>query len=253
MKLWIYIFLFIPSITLSQINTEKLRIDEKLGFSGNLSIGYGMAMGNSEYLSFTPAIRIDYNTKKYINFIAATYNRKQSELKLDKVYLLAHKGFAHIRSARLINQFFSWEVFGQWEFNEFINLESRLLSGTGVRMNLLPVDISSVQLIMGIGGMFEHESYNNEEKDKGLFRSTNYLKFTWAFAEYGAFHSTTYYQFAVEEPKDFRIISDTGLKFKIVARLLFGIAATIRFDNDPSWGVPKKYDLELNNNLTMEF
>lgn len=248
--MWKFLILLIPCLAIAQVNTEKLRTEEKEGFSGNVSLGYGMAMGNSEYLSFTPAARIDYNTKNYTNFIAASYNRKQSQLKNGKEFLLAHKGFTHIRSCRKIIPFFSWEVFGQWEFNEFINLERRLLGGTGARMNVL--SSTSTKLIVGTGGMFEHEVYNAED-DKSLWRSTNYVRFTWQFTEHGSFQTTGYYQVAVKEPKDYRIISDSGLQLKLSSWLIFGTFAELRFDNDPSVGVEKKYDLELNNNLTVEF
>ncbi|MBN1757551.1 MAG: DUF481 domain-containing protein [Chitinispirillaceae bacterium] len=249
----LFMILLIPCLTTAQVNTENLRADEKEGFSGNVSLRYGMAMGNSEYLSFTPAARIDYNTIRYNSFIAASYNRKQSELKKGREYLLAHKGFAHVRSARRFNSFLSWEVFGQWEFNEFISLERRLLGGTGARMNLLSrLFVPSIRLILGMGGMFEHEVYTAEDA-KALWRSTNYITFNWNFSKQGSLHTTAYYQVAVAEPHDFRILSDSGLKFRLASWLVFGTSAGLRFDNDPIAGVVKKYDLELNNDLTVEF
>ena len=240
MNYWKATILLIPCLTLAQVNTEKLRADEKEGFSGRVSIGYGMAMGNSEYLSFTPAARIDYNTKTYTSFIAASYNRKQSELKKGKEFLLAHKGFAHVRGARKFTPFFSWELFGQWEFNEFISLERRLLGGTGARMDLLSAfSAPSLRLILGAGGMYEYEIYTSEN-DKALWRSTNYLTFSWNFSKQGSVYTTCYYQFAVTDPADFRILSDSGLKLKLAAWLVFGTSAGLRFDNDPVAGVKKK-------------
>lgn len=253
MTKWKYLLFLIPCLAIAQVNTEKLRADNKEGFSGNISFGYGMAKGNSEYLSFTPAARFDYNTTNYLSFIAASYNRKQSDVKKGKEYLLAHKGFAHVRSARKIIPFMAWEAFGQWEFNEFINLERRLLGGTGARMNLLSsLDSIKLRLILGVGGMFENEVYD-VEGDKSLWRSTNYLTFTWKFSEHGSFQTTGYFQIAIGAPDDFRVISDTGLKFTVASRLAFGTSATVRFDNDPASGVDKKYDLEVNNDLIVEF
>lgn len=245
--------LLLPCLVIAQVNTEKLRVEAKEGFSGNLSLGYGMAMGNSEYLSFTPAARIDYNTTRYSSFIAASYNRKQSALKKDRASLLVHKGFAHVRTARNFSSFFSWELFGQWEFNAFINLERRLLGGTGARMNLLSSFPGvPVRLLLGMGGMYEQEVYDTEA-DKALVRSTNYITFSWNFSRQGSLHTTAYYQVAVTNPGDFRILSDSGLRLKLAAWLVFGTSVGIRYDNDPIAGVAKKYDLEMNNDLTIEF
>ena len=253
MYLWKMVILLLPCFIIAQVNTEKLRTDEKEGFSGKVSLGYGMAMGNSEYLSFTPAGRLDYTTKKYTGFIAGSYNRKQSELKKGEEYLLAHKGFAHVRSARKFMPFLSWEVFGQWEFNEFISLERRLLGGTGARMNLLSaLSVSSVRCILGVGAMYEHEVYN-VENDKALWRSTNYLTFSRDFSKHGSVHTTCYYQVAVTNPRDYRILSDGGIRFKLASWLVFGTTAGVRFDNDPAAGVAKKYDFEMNNSLAVEF
>lgn len=245
--------MLIPCLAIAQVNTEKLRTENKEGFSGNVSLGYGMAMGNSEYLSFTPSTRIDYTTEKYTSFIAASYNRKQSELKKGSEFLMAHKGFAHVRSARKITPLLSWEVFGQWEFNEFINLERRILGGTGARINLLhSLGTPSLRLFLGAGGMYEHEKYSADD-EKALLRSTNYVSFMWRFSELGLFQTTGYYQVAVKETENFRIISDSALKFKLASWMVFGISVSLRFDNVPATGVEKKYDLELNNDLTVEF
>ncbi len=253
MNIWKAIIFLIPCLTLAQVNTENLRADEKKGFSGKLSLGYGMAMGNSEYLSFTPAARIDFNTTWYSSFIAASYNRKQRALKKDRASLLAHKGFAHVRTARIFNSLFSWELFGQWEFNAFISLERRLLGGTGARMNLLhSFPDAPVRLLLGMGGMYEQEVYTTEA-DKALVRSTNYITFSWNFSRQGSLHTTAYYQVAVTQPGDFRILSDSGLRLKLAAWLVFGTSVGIRYDNDPIAGVAKKYDLEMNNDLTVAF
>jgi len=250
---WKCLLLLLPCLAVAQVNTEKIRSDEKQGFSGSVSLGYSMAMGNSEYLSFTPSTRIDYNTEKYINFIAASYNRKQTELKKGKEFLMAHKGFAHIRSARILNEFLSWEVFGQWEFNEFINLERRLLGGSGARFNLLhSISDQSIKLFLGTGGMYEHEVYS-VENDKSLWRSTNYVSFKWKFTKQGSVQTTGYYQVSVVKPDDYRVISDNALKLKMAEWLTFGTSVSLRYDNDPAIGVKKKYDLELNNNFTAGF
>jgi len=253
MKIWKFLLVLVPCVLFAQVNTEKLRNDKKKGFSGNVSLGYGMVMGNSEYLNFTPNLRLDYNTENFINFISASYNRKQSELDKDKENLLEHKGFAHIRSARVINPFLSWEEFGQWEFNEFINLKSRLLAGTGARMDLLNSrEDLPVSLILGVGGMYEDEDYD-QGSDKELLRSTNYLTFIWNISEKALIQTTNYYQFAVIEPEDYRIISESALKFNVSSWLIFGTTVSLRYDNDPTEGVKKKYDVELNNNLTVSF
>jgi hypothetical protein len=253
MKFWKCLLILIPCLLSAQINTEKLRNDKEKGFSGNVSLGYGMVMGNTEYLNFIPTIRLDYNTDNYINFISASYNRKQSKLNKDKKNLLEHKGFAHIRSARIITPFLSWEEFGQWEFNEFINLKNRLLIGTGARMDLLSSKGNlPVSLILGVGGMYEEEDYN-QGNDKKLLRSTNYLTFIWNISGSVLVQTTSYYQFAVEELEDYRIISESGLKFDLSSWLIFGTNVALRYDNDPTEGVKKKYDMELNNNLTVSF
>lgn len=252
MKSWQSLLILIPSLLLAQVNTVKMRNDEKKGLSGNISVGYNMAMGNSEFLNFSPSVRIDYNTENYTNFITASYNRKQSKLDKNEDNLLAHKGFTHIRSVRSYSNLYSWELFGQWEFNEFINLENRLLVGTGARLDLTSDIFSTFDISLGIGGMYEIEEYI-ADKDKELWRSTNYLKIDWGLSDYASINLTSYFQFALSEPKDYRVLSEGELKINLSSCIIFGTSVNLRYDNDPSFDVKKKYDVELGNNFTIAF
>ena len=245
------LFFLFPYLVVAQVNTEKFRLDNnKKGFSGNITFGLNVTAGNSEYVNFEPSLRLNYNTTNFTNFIISSYNRKQSNVKTDKEYLLVHKGFTHIRSTRLLNMYVSIEVFGQFEFNDFIRLEQRFLTGTGVRLESLQ-SLKKIELIFGIGGMIEKEIYDICETS--LFRSTNYLTFTWKFTNYGLLTSTTYFQIVPYILKDFRIISENTLMIKLTSWLTLGIDIKLRYDNDQIVGVKKKYDFELSNNLTIVF
>jgi hypothetical protein len=149
------------------------------------------------------------------------------------------------------------ETFGQKEFNDFIRLKDRNLIGGGVRISLLnrvPDEDEALSLHIGIGGMFENEVENNDSGEirTNLVRSTNYLSFRWKIKRDLAFGAIGYYQVALAEAADFRVLGDASLQFGITEALSFTAGLHLRYDNEPPPDV-ERHDLELKNGIVVTF
>lgn len=236
-----------------QVNTEKLRKDfDETGFFGNVSLAGSITSGNSEFVSVKGGMRVDYASEKNDLFSVSNYEFKEgNESKI------VNKGFAHLRNVFSMTSNLFLEVFVQKEFNEFILLKDRNLTGSGLRLDLSGLITgeteTDLKLYFGPGLMFENEKYKTEPQLKtDIFRSTNYLTLNWRMNELINFISISYFQFDVERIKDHRIITDAGLNFSITKNLVFTSAITYRYNNVPVENV-KNFDLELTNGVTFSF
>jgi putative salt-induced outer membrane protein YdiY len=148
-------------------------------------------------------------------------------------------------------------LFLQKEFNRFILLEDRNLTGSGLRLDVVKLlsneKDSPVEVFGGVGLMFENERYDiSVLPETNLFRSTNYLTVKWQVNDGFSFITINYFQFDIKRIHDYRLVSDTGLNFLITENLSFNSSLSWRFDNEPVENI-KNYDLELTSGITFSF
>jgi hypothetical protein len=142
-----------------------------------------------------------------------------------------NKGYQHLRYNYYITPFWTFEAFGQAQFNEVLRIGFRGLLGGGVRMNLIKKEKD--QLRLGISGMYEHE----EEKDTIAvhddFRLTSYLSFNKEFNKVISGSLICYYQPLVDDFSDYRVSSGLGFNIKITERFGLNIDASLVYDAQP--------------------
>lgn len=241
-------------LTYGQVNTEALRkAGLSNGFYPSLSLNVGYQSGNTDFLSLKTGGRLDYLLGNYYSFLVITYERGTQGKKV-----FVNKGFAHYRHILTVRRTFLLEAFLQKEFDDFILLNDRNLIGGGVRLPLITPRQDSVeelqrQLFAGIGIMWENEELNETPAiETNIFRSTNYVSLVWQFDERVQFNLIMYYQVSTERYSDYRILSESALKFRLGKIVVFQTALRFRFDNEPSPGV-EKHDLELTNGIQLMF
>jgi len=178
------VLLLASSLTLdAQINTEKYRkyFSEQKGFMFNMSVGFSGKAGNTEYTAYSGTGRVDYNSKKYATFVVGNF-----EFKNTAAEKIENNGFMHWRGIKHITPRLNWEVFYQKQYDEFIDLKSRDLVGTGVKYTFIEyvskndsTTIFDVNLNTGI--MYEEEEYtpDNDVIEKYLLRSTSFISLDW--------------------------------------------------------------------------
>ena len=244
----------------AQVNTEAMRFNTDLpGFtiSGNLSGEY--VEGNSDYITYSGQLRLDYRKEKNHAFYIANFDRGETNKKL---YI--NSGFMHMRSVRQTNSRIKTEMFAQLEYNDFLHIEQRRLAGGGLRINFLKYK-DVLDFNMGLAAMWENEEYVDPEwddasgtwtifptEDKDLIRSTNYLTGKWYINEHVTFNLTTYYQPDISNFDDFRLLMDTGLRILFSDIFYFTTIIHYRHDSEPPTGL-EDYDLSMTNGIGFAF
>ena len=243
----LYTLLF-ANLLLAQVNIESVRkTDLKEGMNGSILINLKYAAGNTEYIIFNPELRFDYVKKSYHTFIIGSINRGEES---EKIFI--DEGFLHWRCILHHNNIIAPEFFAQIEYNDFIKLENRNLAGTGVRIVCKEIE-KKFRLHAGIGLMYEYENYNDPaEGTKRLFRSTNYIAVVWNMNERIFFNLTGYYQPAIKEVSDFRILIANSIHLSLSQLISIKISLDYRFDNRPPPAI-KKYDLGISNGIIFSF
>jgi hypothetical protein len=187
------LFLGIALITSSraQVNTEAMRkVDLTPGLHLDIGGDIGYIGGNSSLFQNRSHLRLDYVQDWGQLFLVANYH-----LGMKDQLLFINKGFSHFRAVKPIRSAFSGELFLQQEFNEFIQLNDRMLIGSGLRIKWNESEDSGessqkLSLVTGVGLMWEREKIDaGPEGTEGdpvhgelasLLRSTNYVVFDWA-------------------------------------------------------------------------
>jgi len=251
-------YLLIVLITLlaiinSQVNTEAMRSDDNNnGFSNHFSLDIGYEKANSEVLELATEYRLDYiKNNNFHSFMVINLENGYEKEEDTPKNIITNKGFIHLRLTKNLIPNYQIEVFTQYEFNEFLLLNDRYLLGSGLRIGINKSKLTNTHL--GIGLMVEKENYNiDEENDKKLLRSTNYIKNNIALSSNIDLSNTVYFQIASSDFNDYRILYDGGLNFQVNDVIAFSIELNYRYDNDPQGDLGNSY-VQVSNGVLINF
>ncbi len=165
-------------------------------------------------------------------------------------------GFSHLRWGRNFNPHFGIEAFAQHQFNEFTNLDTRLLLGFGGRFTLLRR--ANRELFWGSSYMYEFERLDEpkagtESRVLRHNRWNNYLTLRLNTKDDRLlFVNTLYVQPSLSGPEDLRVLNEAELQINFGKRVSFGLSASLAHDSEPPAGV-KKTDISLVNKIRFVF
>lgn len=234
-----------------QINTEKFRkYDLEKGFLFNLQTTLTLKSGNTEYTAIKGGGRIDLNGNIMDYFLVGNLEAKTTGKER-----IQNLGFAHLRAMWNFAEKTNWEYFLQRQYDEFIDLKYRNLYGTAIKYRFfesksLKDTTNILDLNISTGVMYEQESYSFEPNNvqKNLWRSTNFISFDWSKQKRLNLTGVIYYQPAFNNFKDFRVAAETTLEFSIVRKVFFAFQFSYKYNNMPVTNV-KPYDISLENGL----
>lgn len=231
-----------------QVNTEALRrTDRDTGFSFNSSFSFGYTGGNTTQSTIRGNARLDYVKKSNRSFIVIQYANSVLD---EEVYI--NTGFVAVRNVYRFRPRYSWEIFAQQQFDEFLLLKDRKLVGTGLRSRIAHVEedgAGKFVLFLGNGFMYEREDVDADIPElKKLVRSTNYVSMNWNINESLSFNLVTYYQVNVANLSDFRNTMDTGVNIKVSESFALSINMNYRYDSDPPINI-RKMDIQVLNGI----
>lgn len=235
----------------AQVNTERMRLSsEDDGFSGDLNINLNLQSGNVEVLNAGGGFRLQYDKNVYTLFLISNFQfAKKNSSKF------INRGFNHIRYNYSLSEKYKWELFTQYEFDEFTRLFRRNLIGSGIRI-LLNIN-KNFAFIFGSTVMFESERIDikkgsNENKNVENFRWSNYFIYQWRAKNNTFIVNSLYVQPVIDAFDDIRILNEIELQSPITEKLSVSIIFNLRYDSFPPVGV-KKTDLQIRNSFSFNF
>ncbi|HRP01890.1 MAG TPA: DUF481 domain-containing protein [Candidatus Kapabacteria bacterium] len=245
-----FIYSFIG--TYSQKNTEQFRSSKDIGFYHSIFAGFELTKGNEDFFKLVGSYRIDYYQSKFHTFLVGDLEYKEGNNSV-----ISNKGFLHYRFIYQGLKHINPETFYQIEYDHFLLMEHRNLFGAGIRIdisNYADSDSSTkIDFDLGFGIMNEYEKYQiNSPGYSDLVRLTNYLSMFVIFNEKSQLNLVMYFQPAVYELDDYRILAEMKLQFPIFRNFNFFTQLNYRYDNDPLPNL-KYYTLGLNNGFSIQF
>lgn len=211
----IFILTIISIDSYSQIvNIQPfLRSKAKEGFSTTVNGSLNWKTGNTETLEVEGGLALRYRLKKnlFLGISEIAYADKKGTQYVNKT-------FNHLRYRRQFTQFWSAEVFAQYEFDEFRRIDTRALIGLGPRIT--PLRLKSFELSLGTAYMFEYNknregNYGDSGDINKYHRWSNYINLDFKIDKTFDLFITVYYQPRFDDFNDYRILNDNSLSIKI--------------------------------------
>ncbi len=256
----------------AQVNTEKMRVGaNEPGWGGTFDINASLQRGNTEREILGAGVRLQYAWPRPERGAAGEVDSGDDEPEdpANVIFLVSNYSFTRLNDNRYINNAqghlrfirqhgprVSFEVFAQYQFNEFIRLEDRFLAGGGGRFAL--VQAERTEVFVGAGYMLEQETLDlppalPDARSSEHHRSTNYLTVRYnSEDERLRLVQTLYAQPRLDRPRDFRLLSETSFEIQLFRQLALAISLNVAHDSEPPTGV-KETDVVLSNSLRYTF
>lgn len=262
-----------------QVNTEKMRVGaNEPGWGGTFDLNASLQQGNTEREILGGGVRLQYAWPRLDADAAGKSESGADETEsgdeetggpANVIFLVSNYSFSrandnryvnnaqgHLRFIRQHSPRISFEVFGQYQFNEFIRLEDRFLAGGGGRFAL--VQAERTEVFAGIGYMLEQETLDLPAAlpagtSSEHHRSTNYLTVRFnSEDERLRLVQTLYAQPRFDRLQDFRLLSETSFEIQLFRQLALAINLNVAHDSEPPAGI-KETDVVLSNSLRYSF
>lgn len=218
-----------------QVNIESLRtLTDTLGWSGNTGIDASIWTGNTDVQLLSGNARLNYRAGGWDTFLAL-----KGEYGWNDGAAFSDGGLAHLRFIIDASGDTRVEFFLQTDYNNKRLLLFRSLAGGGLRFHIL--SDSALTLRYGIGAMFENERYRLPATARHPIhpqeaRLTSYLSARAALNDRTNLTSIVYYQPAVADMADYRILTESTLALTLSRLLDLTITFTLRHDQRPPDG-----------------
>jgi len=240
--------LFIHFLNAQVVNIEKKRKGDSDGFSGKIALAFSATDNGTQILQLVNDIDLQYK-KGASTFILLN---NVGFMTADEEELI-NSGFQHLRYNYTVkdSSFFTLETFVQHQYNPVKLLVRRFLFGIGPRFRIINSD--KISFYIGTLPMFEYEQLSdNLETITELIRFDGYMSLNFQITDNISFGNITYYQPNFENFDDYRVSSETSIKFKITNALKFKVSYQTTYDSDPPEDVTGLF-YKFKNTLSYSF
>ncbi len=247
MRIAIILLLIVTANIFSQVvNIESRRMrTDTTGWTGDAEANFQLSKAVDEIFDLGGKIHFQYKGNNDLWLFL-------TEMRIIKGAgtQFVNSGFAHIRyNRKLTKNFLRWEVFAQYQYNKALEVGQRVLAGIGPRLKLY--DTKQFRAYVATLYMYEYQESVDKTIIERNHRTSSYLTFTFDFDRV-EFSNTIYYQPNMRDLKDYRLLSQSDILFKIFDNLKFKTGFNYRYDTRPFPGVPKT-TYYLSNGLVFEF
>lgn len=229
------------------VNIENQRLNAKQdGWTGTFDLNFTIIKNINLLTQFGNRNRLNYHMDQNNWMLLTDFGLIKSNGSD-----LINTGFMHLRYSRNLRKFpkVYLEAFSQAQYNKIQNVDLRLLNGGGARFEVVKLD--SFALNMGPFLMYEFERQTdgiiNQTARYSVFFSLDYQ-----FSKTTGVNTITYYQPDFLSPSDFRISSETSLRFVITKKVSFKVVYNLFYDTYPPDGIPTT-SYYLNNAIAIKF
>lgn len=244
--IFLFLILISSSLYAQVVNIESRRMrSDTTGWIGTAEASFQFSKSVDEIFDLGALIHLQFKGKNDIWLFL-------NEMRIIKGAgtQFVNSGFAHVRYNRKITkEFLRWEFFTQYQYNKALEVGQRVLAGSGPRFKLY--DSDKFRAYIASLYMFEYQESVDKLIIERNHRTSSYLSFTFDFDRV-EFSNTIYFQPNMQDLKDYRVLSQSDLLFKIFENLKFKTGFNYRFDTRPFPGVPKT-TYYLVNGLSFEF
>ena len=224
---------------------------KKPGFSGEVTAAASWQTGNTDYFLGDLSVLLRYRFGHNLLLWSSS-----GELGLKSGHPFTESVFSHLRYQYEINDWLTWEAYGQVATNRFQRLVLRGLVGTGPRFEL--VRTAAIEVAVGLSYMFEYEilSHDSTLPDSGRHdinhRLSSYLTARWRLAKTLSLVETAYCQPRFDLWADFRVLSVTNLVVNVNKTLAVTIGFSVAYDSRPPASIGR-LDTSLAAKLSVAF
>jgi len=218
------------------VNIENARMQsDTVGWQGGFGTAISLTQNTAKIFGMEAETHLQYKTSndRGLWLFLGNYNflKVGDRESISNYYL-------HFRYNRKINEWLRWEFFTQYQNNDIMQIDSRLLAGTGPRFKL--IKHKYFRLYAGSLFMFERE----REKTAPVihhddWRNSSYVSFTWLPNANTELISTTYYQPLLNKFSDYRILNQAVLRVKASPHFALSVKWNYLHDRFPAGVAPR--------------
>lgn len=231
------------------LNIEKARMDNDTleAFIGNANFNFTLKQKNAQIISMRSILNLTHATKKH-NYIFI------GNLHLIKVEGrdVISDGSSHVRWNIMKRKKFSYELFGQAQYDQARGMRHRYLAGGDIRARLRYSD--KITMAAATGVMYENERWELNEigANREYIKSTSYLSIQNRFTKSLEVNCISYYQARFDRFFKPRITADINMNLRITKLFSFNSKFSMIYDAIPVVPVRNLF-YTFSNGVTVKF
>jgi len=229
------------------VNVEKKRKNSN-GFQATIGIDFNIKETGNRIFELKNNIDLQYAQNAHKIILLNSIKM----LNVDNGSLI-NNGFQHLRYNYTVkdSSFLTFEAFVQHQYNEQKLLKKRFLAGVGPRFRL--IQNSTISCFFAPLAMYEYEELSDKiNTETNLFRIDSYTNISISLSKLVSFNNITYFQPNFNNFNDYRISSETGLRFNINKHLAYSTSYAFDYDNLPPTEIQDTF-WYFKNSLVLEF